>query len=50
MDLPGVGANHKNVEEMKPPTMLHRVIGALPILIIAVIAYLIARCAGWNPN
>lgn len=50
MDLPGVGANHQDVEEMKPPPMRHRVLGSLPFLIDAAIAYLVARCCGWNPG
>lgn len=50
MDLPGVGANHKDVEKMKRPPIIHQVIAGLPFLTIAVIIYLIARCAGWNPN
>jgi hypothetical protein len=33
----------------KPPPMISRVIGSLPILLVAVAVYLVARCAGWNP-
>lgn len=35
---------------MKPPPLLHRVIGGIPFLLLFAIIYLVARCAGWNPN
>jgi len=50
MDLPRVGEDHEDVEKMKPPPMLHRVIAGVPFLLLFAIIYLMARCAGWNPN
>jgi hypothetical protein len=50
MDLPGVGADHKDVAEMKDNPMVERVIACLPWLVIFAVAYLVARCLGWNPE
>jgi len=29
---------------------MHRVIAGIPFLVLFAIIYLVARCAGWNPN
>lgn len=50
MDLPGLGPNHEDVEKMKPPPMIDRVIGSIPILVIAALVYAMLKCSGWNPN
>lgn len=48
MDLPCMGKMDATLETMRDNPILDRVIGGLVWLVIFAVAFLLARCLGWN--